>query len=165
MNEVAEFVKVSFDEFLKTCHDINLIETDETIFDIWDAIKLPTRATEYSAGYDFFMPYNAFIDGKPQLIPTGIRAKIAPGWFLMCCPKSGLGFKYEMRLANTIGIIDGDYFNSDNEGHIMAKISASKVFYLRGGDKFMQGIFLPFGVTINDNTTGIRNGGFGSTGN
>ena len=82
----------------------------------------------------------------------------------MCCPKSGLGFKYRMKLANTIGIVDSDYYFSTNEGHIMAKIFSKESFHLDPGNKFMQGIFLPFGVTQDDACAGVRNGGFGSTG-
>lgn len=82
----------------------------------------------------------------------------------MCCPKSGLGFKYGMRLSNTIGIIDSDYYFSDNEGHIQAKFSAHKPFSVNAGQKFMQGIFIPYGITCDDHANAVRNGGFGSTG-
>lgn len=138
--------------------------SDEELRREWEAIRLPERATEGSAGYDFFIPRNVYINAVSKVFPTGIRVHIDPGWFLMCCPKSGLGFKYSARLANTLGIIDGDYYYSDNEGHIMAKVSSETSFVLAAGDKFMQGLFLPFGVTKDDHATGKRNGGFGSTG-
>ena len=67
--------------------------------------------------------------------------------------------------TNTIGIIDSDYYNSDNEGHIMVKFSVDRPLTLHKGDKFCQGIFILYGVTFDDNADGIRNGGFGSTGN
>ena len=82
----------------------------------------------------------------------------------MCCPKSGLGFKYRMKLANTLGVVDSDYYFSTNEGHIMAKINSKVPFHLDSGAKFMQGIFIPFGITIDDVAVGVRDGGFGSTG-
>lgn len=79
-------------------------------------------------------------------------------------PRSGLGFKHGMRLKNTVGIIDSDYYNADNEGHIMAKIDVDYGFIGEEGDRFMQGVFLPYGVTTDDNANGERTGGFGSTG-
>ena len=92
---------------------------------------------------------------------------MAPGWVLMLYPRSGLGFKYRLQLNNTVGIIDEDYFYSDNEGHIFAKITndsnEGKTVSLKAGDGFMQGIFMQFGYTVNDDTKDVRNGGFGST--
>lgn len=131
----------------------------------WERIKLPERATSGSAGYDFFLPSGYAIGDSWITIPTGIRCNIDAGWFMMCCPKSGLGFKYRAKLANTIGIIDSDYYYSNNEGHIMAKLSSEEIVCFADGDKFIQGIFLPFGITKNDNVFQKRNGGFGSTGN
>ena len=82
----------------------------------------------------------------------------------MCAPRSGLGFKYGMKLVNTVGIIDADYYQSDNEGHIMAKVSVSKSVQVDTGKGFMQGIILPYFVTDDDSEDAVRNGGFGSTG-
>ena len=88
-------------------------------------------------------------------------------WVLKIYPRSGLGFKYRMQLNNTVGIIDADYFNSDNEGHIMAKITndtnENKNIIVEADNGFMQGIFVEYGITMDDDTDGIRNGGFGST--
>ena len=82
-------------------------------------------------------------------------------------PRSGLGFKYRLQLDNTIGIIDEDYAQSDNEGHIFLKITNDsrdgKTLELNKGDRFAQGILIPFGVVEDDNANGIRNGGMGST--
>ena len=82
-------------------------------------------------------------------------------------PRSGLGFKYGLSMANTVSIIDGDYFDSDNEGNIFVKLTnnscLAKEIRINKGDAFCQGIFLPFGITIDDNTTAVRNGGLGST--
>ena len=73
-----------------------------------------------------------------------------------------------MQLDNTVGIIDSDYYNSDNEGHILVQITNDskygKILKIKSGDRFLQGIFLPYGIVKNDNVTDIRNGGFGSTG-
>lgn len=128
-------------------------------------IKLPARATSDSAGYDFFMPEDMILyPGECYVIPTGIRAKIPHGSFLMIVPKSGLSFKYGTHLLNTVGIVDADYINSDNEGHILVGLTVDKKLELSKGQKFVQGIILPYLTLDDDNTTEVRNGGFGSTG-
>lgn len=164
MKRIAKFEKVSLNQF-KTGFD-NISE--EQITEYYNNIKLPKRATAGSAGYDFFMPYNLTL--KPHetaKIPTGIRAKMNVEYVLKLYPRSGLGFKYRLQLNNTVGIIDSDYYYSDNEGHIFAKITndsnEEKVVELKAGDGFMQGIFLEYGITIDDDVTDKRNGGFGST--
>lgn len=164
MNQIATFEKVSFEQYLEDRRRCMGDVESSAIRKEWENIRLPERATTGSAGYDFFLPVGCCFGKVPILIPTGIRVKIDPGWFLMCAPKSGLGFKFRMKLANTIGIVDEDYFFSTNEGHIMAKVSAKENFHLNAGDKFMQGIFIPYGIIKDDVTTGIRDGGFGSTG-
>lgn len=154
MNKIAMFEKVSREQFG---------------LDVYDELKLPRRATAGSAGYDFFAPYDIALDpGESAKIPTGIRVKMEDGWVLMLFPRSGLGFKYRVQLDNTVGIIDKDYYDSDNEGHIFIKITNDskdgKSVNISRGTAFAQGIFIPFGITIDDDADGIRNGGFGSTG-
>lgn len=128
-------------------------------------VKLPTRATKNSAGYDIYTPVDIDVKaGEYITIQTGIRCKIDEDWFLAIVPKSGLGFKYGMRLINTLGVVDSDYYHSDNEGHIMVKFTADKDFHLDAGDKLCQAIFMPYGITVDDEADGIRNGGFGSSG-
>ena len=129
---------------------------------------LPRRATVGSAGYDFYIPCDLTLaPGETAKIPTGIRASMQEGWVLQIFPRSGLGFKYRLQLNNTVGIIDSDYYYSDNEGHILIKVTNTntegKTLSLTAGDAFAQGIFLPFGITEDDDTTATRNGGFGST--
>ena len=106
--------------------------------------------------------------GETIKIPTGIRVKIEDGWWLGCLPRSGLGFKYRLQLNNTLGVIDSDYYYSDNEGHIFAKITndgkEGRHLKVKAGESFMQGIFIPYGVTYSDNVENVRNGGMGSTG-
>ncbi len=133
-----------------------------------EQIRLPKRATAGSAGYDFFSPVDFTVaPGQGIKIPTGIRVEMEPEWVLKCYPRSGLGFKYRLQLNNTVGIIDSDYFYSDNEGHIFAKLTndsrENKTLELKAGEGFMQGIFVEYGITVDDDATGIRNGGFGST--
>lgn len=168
---MAEFKKVSYEQFLKDCMSLESsgslwFMNESAVSDIYESIQLPRRATNGSAGYDFFIPFPAsFITINPVLIPTGIRVQLDPGQFLMCVPRSGLGFKYGMRLRNSVGIIDEDYFNADNEGHIMAKICCDEPFKLDAGDRFMQGIILNYGTVKTDEPIKRkRKGGFGSTG-
>lgn len=167
MQKVAKFYKVSYEQFLHDWMD-SFGDKEEVIKDIYDNIKIPKRATKGSAGYDFYAP--VAINLKPNetiKIPTGIRVEIAEDWVLKLYPRSGLGFKFRLQLNNTVGIIDSDYFNSDNEGHIFAKITndsnENRVVDIKAGDGFMQGIFVQYGITVDDDVTEIRNGGFGST--
>lgn len=99
------------------------------------------------------------------LIPTGIRAKMDLDYVLMLFPRSSLGFKYGLQLDNSVGIIDSDYYNSDNEGHIMAKVHACKEFSLSAGSRFIQGVFLQYGLANEEDVLTERNGGIGSTDN
>lgn len=162
MKRIAQFYKVSFKQFEASW------TLGGNVQDIYDQIKLPTRATTGSAGYDFFMPITVELKPNETInIPTGIRVKIEENWVLKLYPRSGLGFKYRLQLNNTVGIIDSDYFYSDNEGHIFSKITndsnENKTVILNQGEGFMQGIFIEYGITLDDNTKEKRNGGFGST--
>lgn len=166
MKKVAMFEKVSKQQFIKDY--IEEFGDCENLEQIYEDITLPKRATLHSAGYDFFAPMNIVLKPNETIkVPTGIRVKIDSGWVLKCYPRSGLGFKFRMQLNNTVGIIDGDYYNSKNEGHIMAKITndtnENKTLEVLKGQGFMQGIFVEYGITYDDEVTAIRDGGFGST--
>ncbi len=155
MEKVAKFYKVSLKEYLNS-------GTEEEYGDI----MLPRRATTGSAGYDFFLPKAISLNpGETIVVSTGIRAEIENGYVLMIFPKSGLGFKYRLKLDNTVGIIDSDYFFADNQGHIKVKITncGNLPVKIEKGKGFCQGVFLPFAITIDDNADGERHGGFGST--
>ncbi len=159
MIKVAKFYKITRENYLS----VREKGTDE-----YENIKLPTRATIGSAGYDFYAPYDFTLNpGESAKIPTGIRVKIIEGWALLLFPRSGLGFKYRLQLDNTVGVIDSDYYYSDNEGHIFIKITNdtknAKTISVKCGEAFAQGIFMPFGITEDDEVNNIRNGGFGST--
>ena len=122
MQRIAKFEKVSFEQFKEGYLDAIGQDSDEVIRSIYDALKLPKRATKGSAGYDFYAPRAITLKpGETAKIPTGIRAKIEENWVLQCYPRSGLGFKFRLQLNNTVGIIDSDYYNSDNEGHILPR--------------------------------------------
>ncbi len=158
---IAKFEFVSEVQFVYSCDKGNAKE-------IYQSLKLPQRATIGSAGYDFYAPFDIVLaPGETVKIPTGIRVKMEPNYVLKLYPRSGLGFKYRLQLNNTVGIIDSDYYDSDNEGHIFAKITndsnENKTVTLQKGEAFMQGIFVEYGITFDDEVTAIRNGGFGST--
>jgi len=162
MKRIAKFHKVSEQQFRRDYAGPGDAAA------VLSSISLPKRGTSGSAGYDFYAPCDIRLSpGESLRIPTGIRAEIAEGWVLMLYPRSGLGFKYRLQLYNTVGVIDSDYFFSDNEGHIMAKImndsNEGKVLEIPAGTGFMQGIFMEYGITEDDSCETQRNGGFGST--
>lgn len=130
-------------------------------------IPLPRRATAGSAGYDFICPADVTLQpGDAITIATGIRCEMQPGWVLMLFPRSGLGFKHQVRLANTVGVIDADYFRAANEGHIMVRIvnGGDHAVSIAKGERFCQGVFLPHGLAEEETVLAGREGGFGSTG-
>ena len=168
MKRIAKFHKVSFEQFAKDWKDTFEQYSEEEICNIYDSLKLPKRATTGSAGYDFYAPVDVTMKpGEIVKIPTGIRVEMEEGWVLKCYPRSGLGFKYRLQLNNTVGIIDSDYFYSDNEGHIFIKMTndsnEGKVVDVQAGQGIAQGIFMTYGITEDDDATETRNGGFGST--
>jgi dUTP pyrophosphatase len=161
---VARFEKVSINQYLESFDN----KSEEEIKEIYDYIQLPKRATKGSAGYDFYAPFDITLaPGETIKIPTGIRVYMLDNYVLKLYPRSGLGFKYRLQLNNTVGIIDSDDYNSSNEGHIFAKITndsnEGKTLHIDKNTGFMQGIFVEYGITFDDDALGIRNGGFGST--
>lgn len=168
MRRVAKFHKVSLEQFIKDVQGDFPQYTEADIKDIYESVELPKRATKGSAGYDFYSPFSFSMEpGTTMKVPTGIRCEMQEDWVLKLYPRSGLGFKYRLQLNNTVGIIDSDYFYSDNEGHIFVKITndsnEGKTVEVKSGTGFVQGIFLEYGITVDDDTEGVRNGGFGST--
>ena len=124
MKRIAKFEKVSVTQFIKDWQKEFSQTTQKECEQIYQHLLLPCRATKGSAGYDFFTPIDITLSPRQTIkIPTGIRVRINDGWVLKCYPRSGLGFKYRLQLNNTVGIIDSDYYFSDNEGHIFAKIT------------------------------------------
>lgn len=185
---VARFEKVPLEtfkdnmrEFLKENPDykykMHIVDDipdtfDAAVEEMYNSIIMPKRSTAYSAGYDFFAPFNIhFNDDSTEVltIPTGIRCEMAPNWVLALNVRSGHGFKYGIRLANTQGIIDSDYYDPDVPRTIMVKlvnesiVGKGKELSIPTGTAFVQGIFLPYGLTVDDNADGKRQGAFGST--
>lgn len=178
MKVAGKFEKVSLEEFSRAMKSqFGKQFDDDRIQDIYNDIKLPKRATKGSAGYDFYAPFYFFLPSWGDItIPTGIKAKIEDGWVLEIYPRSGSGMKHYVRIANTIPVIDSDYYdNPKNIGHIFVKLrkesglrdtsTPTTDIEFRAGDAYCQGIFKEFGVTEDDSAEGKRTGGFGSTGN
>ena len=130
-------------------------------------IELPTRSTKHSAGYDFKSPIEFTLNpGESKKVPTGIKASMNEDEFLGILVRSSMGFKYNIRLCNQVGIVDSDYYNNtDNEGHIFIKIQneGTESITINKGDRFAQGIFMNYLITDDDMAFGERTGGFGST--
>ncbi len=167
MERIAKFEKISFERFENDWEKLFPDVPESKIREIYDGIVLPRRATSGSAGYDFFLPAGVFLNPRESIsVLTGIRARISEGWVLNIYPRSGLGIRNRLRLDNTVGIIDSDYYYSENEGHIMIKFTneGKDPLHIGAGKGFAQGIFLPFGITEDDEVSAVRNGGFGSTG-
>lgn len=168
MKRVAQFLKVSEENYISSMKEEFPQYTEEDIRDMYESLMLPKRATKGSAGYDFFAPFAFSLPPATTIkIPTGIRVKMDEDWVLKIYPRSGLGFKYRLQMNNTVGIIDSDYYYSDNEGHIFIKMTndsnEGKTVDVAQGTGFAQGIFLEYGITVDDEADGVRNGGFGST--
>lgn len=168
MVRIAKFEKVSLKRFVSDWVATFPQQSIEQAVMAYESIQLPRRATSGSAGYDFFAPVGFELPaGGTIKMPTGIRAIIEEGWVLTLYPRSSLGFKFRFQLDNSVGIIDSDYAYSDNEGHIFLRMTndsrEGKGLRVPAGTAFAQGIFLPFGVTVDDDVQDRRNGGFGST--
>ena len=134
-------------------------------------INLPVRKTKYSAGYDVEAAEDCVIPSfkkgnKPTLVKTGIKAYMADDEVLILANRSSNPGKKGLILANSIGVIDKDYYgNSDNDGHIMFAFYNIKEedIEIKKGDAIGQAIFQKYLVADDDIATGERTGGFGST--
>ena len=160
---VGEFEKVSLEQFIKDYSGAE--EVAAIVYE--EYLELPRRSSYDAAGFDFVATRDIVLSpGQSTVVQTGIRVRIKEGWVLFIVPRSGLGTRYRMQLNNTVGVIDGDYYHTDNEGHIMATITndGNKELVLKTGDRFLQGVFVPYGITESDNPKGKRIGGHGSSG-
>ncbi len=154
---MRKFEKITQDNYEASCK--NGIKYEE--------IKLPQRATRYSAGYDFYSVIDFTLKpGEKIKIPTGIRAFMNNDDFLAIYIRSSLGFKHDIRLSNSTGIIDADYVKANNEGHIFIALynGGDNVVEIKKGEAFAQGIFQKYYLVDNEeNVKNERNGGIGST--
>lgn len=174
--KVARFEFVSEDQYEK---DVDSLLFHPNVEYINDHIEncLPTRSTEFSAGYDFVSPMSFKLGpGEQIVIPTGIRCKMQGNTVLCIYPRSSIGIKNGIMLANTIPVIDADYYNAKNEGHILLAFkntnkkswlssrNKKNTWFVTAGDRICQGVFLTYGITVNDSANNKREGGIGSTG-
>lgn len=165
------FEKVSFEQWKKDCGVRGL--EDSELMEWYNDIRLPRQATASSAGCDFFMPFNLnFEAGSRFRIATGVRwvtdrQGSDRGKVLLIVPRSGLGFRYGIRLTNTIGVIDADYCDSDNEGHIIISLEnpSETAVALPQGKAFAQGMVVCYEIPDGAESDDSRSGGFGSTDN
>ena len=156
---MRRFEKISFEQFAKDVKDDRML---------YNEYKLPVRKTKYSAGYDFLAIEDFSIKpGEIKKIPTGIKALYPTDETLMLFVRSSMGFKWNVRMCNQVGIIDSDFYNnSDNEGHMWFALQnqGDKTFKVKKGESFGQGLFMKY-LTVDDEEEikGNRNGGLGST--
>lgn len=133
----------------------------------YNDIVLPKRSTKYSAGYDFYSIMDFKLNpGERKVIPTGIKCIMNDNEYLAIYIRSSLGFKYNVRMCNQVGIIDKDYYgNIENDGHMMVALQneGDKILEIKKGDRFAQCIFTPYYITDDDTANGDRLGGIGST--
>lgn len=130
--------------------------------------KLPARSTSHSAGYDFYSPVSVAIGpGQSGMVTTNIKARMENDDVLMIFPRSSMGIKKHVMLSNTVGIIDSDFYNNEeNEGNIIVSLYnyGDRILEIKPGEKIAQGIFVKFAITDDDKAKGTRVGGIGSTG-
>ena len=164
MNRLRGFERISYEQFKKD------FEITDDVFgkDWYELIKKPCRATALSAGYDCYATTNIILQpGEEIKVGTAIKSYMLPDEVLFAYPRSGHGFKYYIRLANTVGVLDSDYYNNiDNEGHIWIKIrnEGNKTMVIKEGEAFCQLIFQKYLLADGDDFEGKkRDGGLGST--
>ena len=169
MKRVAKFEKVSWTQFQKDYVDTfgegKTINMDD-VRKIYDDIKLPHRKTKFSAGHDISIPFDITLPPKEKLmIPTGIRCKISTDYVMLIAPRSSFGIKKGLRISNTIPVIDSDYYDANNEGHIFISVinDGKDVIKFKTGDNIVQAMFVPYGVADEEEILEERVGGIGST--
>ena len=181
MNNIGKFHIVSKEEFIedsmkyvhdKFCEAYHIVHDDAEVFAemverAYERVEIPVRKTRGSAGYDFKATFDMVLQpGDTMMFPTGLRVEILDeGWCLLIIPRSSTGNK-GMWLMNVVGLIDSDYFYSDNEGHFFVGIknTSNAEMVIAAGDRIAQGVFFPLGYADEEEVTAVRNGGHGSTG-
>lgn len=155
---MRKFEKISFEQFKED------IAADKELYENY---SLPKRGTKYAAGYDIFSLEDfTLMPGETKKIATGIKADMMDDEVLFILVRSSMGFKYNVRLCNQVGVVDKDYYNNEgNEGHIFIKIKneGEKDFVVKKGDAIGQGIFMKYLMTDDDDSNTVRTGGIGST--
>ena len=167
MKKVAQFEKISMKQFIHDWIQEFGNRPDQIITEIYNKIKLPERKTSYSAGHDFYMPYDfRIVPGGKIIIPTGIKCTMDNDYVMLIFPRSSLGIKKNMFISNTVPVVDADYINADNEGHIFISVEnhGTESIFLYSGDAFAQAVFVEYGIADDGKIETERKGGIGSTG-
>ena len=166
---MIRFDKVTFEQYFldRRKRAVSQDITEEAALREYESIMLPKRSTLYSAGYDIRTPFSFTIrPGESLVVPTGLNARMEEDMWLGVYIRSSLGFKHGVRLVNSVAVIDADYSQADNQGHIMVGIynGGDHDVALNAGDAFAQGIFQKYYITEDDAPVeDRRRGGFGST--
>lgn len=147
---MRDFEKISFEQF---CKDV---KNDR---ELYDSYKLPYRDSKKSAGYDFYLLEDITLNpGEIKKIPTGVKSYFGDDEVLFLIVRSSIGFKYNIRLVNQVGVIDADYYNnSSNEGHMFIKLQneSDQTYTFEAGYSLVQGIFMKYLSTDSDNELGL----------
>ena len=157
---MRKFEKISFEQFVKDVKDDRML---------YDSIELPKRSTKASAGYDIRSIQEGVIKpGKSMAFKTGLKVAMNSDEVLYIYSRSSQGYKYNVCLINSVGVIDSDFYNNpDNEGHFSIKLVnlGENDFEVKIGDKIGQGVFMKY-LTVDDEEKKKkkRKGGIGSTG-
>lgn len=164
------FEKISFEQWAKDTSFINI--PYDTLLRQYHNIQLPNQGTENSMGLDFYMPYEVKVLAHNKIkISTGVRwicdEENDGRYGMLIVPRSSTGIKLGLRLLNTIGIIDADYYLADNEGHIMLFMenTTDEDIVLQAGQRIVQGLIVSYVIPKNMSSNKTRHGGFGSTDN
>ena len=143
---MRDFEKISFKQFAKDVKDD---------IKLYNEYKLPQRDTSSTAGYDIYLLNDIKLEpNEIKKIPTGLKSFFGKDEVLLLVVRSSMGFKYNVRLCNQIGVIDADYYNNeDNEGHIWLRVQneGDKTVEFAKGDAIAQGIFMKYLTTNSDN--------------
>ena len=156
---MRKFEKISYEEFKKSVSDEK---------ELYDSIILPKRSTKNSCGYDIMsVSSGTIMPHESMIFKTGIKAMMNSDEVLYIYSRSGQGFRNDVSLSNSVGLIDADYYNNlSNEGHIMIKLinHGDKEYVVNVGDRIAQGVFMKYLLVDNEEEiNNIREGGFGST--
>lgn len=156
---MRKFEKISFSEFQKDVKDD---------LSLYESYNLPKRKTMKSAGYDFESLFDFILKpGEIKKIPLGIKVQMDDGDVFLLYVRSSMGFKYNIRLTNQVGIVDQDFYNNiENEGHMYISLQneGENDWIVHKKDSICQGIFMKY-YTVEDEEeiSSIRKGGLGST--
>ena len=156
---MRKFERISFKQFKKDVSDDK---------DLYNSIELPKRSTSNSAGYDIRSIESGVIEpGKSKIFKTGVKVSMNEDEVFNIYDRSSFGYKYNVTLSNSVGVIDSDYYNNeDNEGHFSICLinHGDKPLEVKAGDRIAQGVFMKYLIVDDEEKVDKkRKGGIGST--